>query len=146
MSTVMRIPLQKLTEGEMLSSAEIHDCFNAIMEGEVSQIQISAFLIALKMRGERVEDIAAAATVMREKATIIKAPDDAMDIVGTGGDGIGTYNISTASAFVVALPCLAAEAASERKSANTGAASTNVSLKSQAPSKILARKSGVDKQ
>ena len=102
MSTVKRIPLQKLTEGEMLSSAEIHDCFNAIMEGEVSQIQISAFLIALKMRGERVEDIAAAATVMREKATIIEAPDEAMDIVGTGGDGIGTYNISTASAFVVA--------------------------------------------
>ena len=102
MSTVMRSPLRKLTEGEMLSRAEIHDCFNAIMEGEVSQIQISAFLIALKMRGERVEDIAAAATVMREKATIIKAPDDAMDIVGTGGDGIGTYNISTASAFVVA--------------------------------------------
>ncbi len=54
------------------------------------------------MRGERVEDIAAAASVMRAKATTINAPDGTMDIVGTGGDGIGTYNISTATAFVVA--------------------------------------------
>ncbi|MGB2496358.1 MAG: anthranilate phosphoribosyltransferase [Candidatus Puniceispirillaceae bacterium] len=86
----------------MPSPDEIRECFDAIMDGEVSQIQMAAFLTALKMRGERVEDIAAAASVMREKATVIDAPDGAMDIVGTGGDGIGTYNISTATAFVVA--------------------------------------------
>ena len=102
MTSVMRVPLKKLTEGDTPSPDEIRDCFNAIMEGEVSQIQMAAFLTALKMRGERVEDIAVAASVMREKATVIDAPDGAMDIVGTGGDGIGTYNISTATAFVVA--------------------------------------------
>ena len=102
MTTVMRAPLKMLTEGEMPSADDIRACFNAIMDGEISQIQMAAFLTALKMRGERVEDIAAAAAVMREKATVIDAPDSAMDIVGTGGDGIGTYNISTATAFVVA--------------------------------------------
>ena len=102
MTTVMRAPLKMLTEGEMPSPDDIRACFDAIMEGEISQIQMAAFLTALKMRGERVEDIAAAAAVMREKATVIEAPDSAMDIVGTGGDGIGTYNISTATAFVVA--------------------------------------------
>lgn len=102
MTSVMRVPLKKLTEGDMPSPEEIRECFNAIMDGEVSQIQMAAFLTALKMRGERVEDIAAAASVMREKATVIDAPEGTMDIVGTGGDGIGTYNISTAAAFVVA--------------------------------------------
>ena len=102
MTSVMRVPLRKLTEGDMPSPDEIRDCFSAIMDGEVSQIQMAAFLTALKMRGERVEDIAAAASVMREKAMVIEAPEGAMDIVGTGGDGIGTYNISTATAFVVA--------------------------------------------
>lgn len=102
MTDVMRDPLKLLTEGDMPSADAIRDCFNAIMDGEISQIQMAAFLTALKMRGERVEDIVAAASVMRDKATIIDAPDGSMDIVGTGGDGIGTYNISTATAFVVA--------------------------------------------
>ena len=102
MNDVMRDPLKMLTEGEMPSPDAIRDCFNAIMDGEVSQIRMAAFLTALKIRGERVEDIAAAAGVMREKALIVEAPEGTMDIVGTGGDGIGTYNISTATAFVVA--------------------------------------------
>ena len=96
-----KIDGQKI-ESEMPAPDVIRGCFDAIMEGKVSQIQMSAFLVALKMRGERVEDIAAAASVMRTKATTIDAPAGAMDIVGTGGDGIGTYNISTATAFVVA--------------------------------------------
>ena len=102
MNDVMRDPLKMLTEGEMPAPDAIRDCFKAIMDGEVSQIRMAAFLTALKIRGERVEDIAAAAGVMREKALVIAAPDGTMDIVGTGGDGIGTYNISTATAFVVA--------------------------------------------
>ena len=102
MTSVMRVTLKKLTEGGEPSPDEIRACFSDIMDGEISQIQMAAFLTALKIRGERVEDIAAAASVMREKATVIAAPDGAMDIVGTGGDGIGTYNISTATAFVVA--------------------------------------------
>ena len=102
MTDVMKSSLLDLIDGEMPYPEAITRCFNAIMDGEVSQIQMAAFLIALKMRGERAQDIAAAASVMRQKATVIAAPDEAMDIVGTGGDGIGTYNVSTASAFVVA--------------------------------------------
>lgn len=101
-SDIMKTALDELIGGDMPTPATIRDCFNQIMEGEISPVRISAFLIALKMRGERVEDIAAAASVMREKALIIDAPEGTMDIVGTGGDGIGTYNISTATAFVVA--------------------------------------------
>ena len=102
MTDVMRTSLLALVDGDIPPPDAIRSCFDAIMEGEVSQIQMSAFLIALKMRGERVEDIADAASVMRAKASVIEAPAGAMDIVGTGGDGIGTYNISTAAAFVVA--------------------------------------------
>ena len=75
MNDVMRDPLTMLTEGEMPSPDAIRDCFNAIMDGEVSQIRMAAFLTALKIRGERVEDIAAAAGVMREKALIVEAPE-----------------------------------------------------------------------
>jgi anthranilate phosphoribosyltransferase len=102
MTDVMRDCLRSLTEGEMPPVKLIRSAFDSIMDGGISQIQMAAFLTALKLRGERVEDIVAAATVMREKATTIPAPQEAMDIVGTGGDGIGTYNISTATAFVVA--------------------------------------------
>ena len=101
-SDIMKTALHDLISGDMPTPATIRDCFSQIMEGKVSPVRLSAFLIALKMRGERVEDIAAAASVMREKALIIDAPEGTMDIVGTGGDGIGTYNISTATAFVVA--------------------------------------------
>ena len=102
MTDVMRDCLRSLTEGDMPAADMIRGAFAAIMEGEVSQIQMAAFLTALKVRGERVDDIVAAAAVMREKAMTVAAPETAMDIVGTGGDGIGTYNISTATAFVVA--------------------------------------------
>ncbi|MGB2016475.1 MAG: anthranilate phosphoribosyltransferase [Candidatus Puniceispirillum sp.] len=101
-SDIMKTALHDLISGDMPAPATIREIFNQIMEGDVSPVLISAFLIALKMRGERVEDIAAAASVMREKALTVDAPDGTMDIVGTGGDGIGTYNISTATAFVVA--------------------------------------------
>ena len=99
---IMKTALNDLIGGDMPTPATIREIFNEIMEGDVSPVRISAFLIALRMRGERVEDIAAAASVMREKALTIDAPEGTMDIVGTGGDGIGTYNISTATAFVVA--------------------------------------------
>jgi len=102
MSDVIKTALTALIYGERPSPDSIRNCFNEIMNGDVSEAQMAAFLIALKIRGEQVPDIVAAATVMREKATIIDAPEGTMDIVGTGGDGFGTYNISTASAFVVA--------------------------------------------
>ena len=102
MSDIVKSSLTALIAGERPSPSAIQACFTAIMDGDVDQAQMAAFLIALKMRGEQVDDIAAAAGVMRDKALKIHTSDDAMDIVGTGGDGFGTYNISTASAFVVA--------------------------------------------
>ena len=102
MSEILKSSLTTLIAGERPTPSAIQDCFHAIMDGDVGEAQIAAFLIALKIRGEQVDDIAAAANVMREKAQTITAPDSAMDIVGTGGDGFGTYNISTACAFVVA--------------------------------------------
>ena len=65
-------------------------------------VEMACFLTALRTRGETPSDIAAGASILREKATKISAPDGAIDIVGTGGDGLGTYNISTASALVLA--------------------------------------------
>lgn len=130
MNDVVKTSLLQMIDGDMPEPDAIRDCFNAIMDGDVSQIQMSAFLVALKMRGERVEDIAAAASVMREKATIVSAPDGAMDIVGTGGDGIGTYNISTATAFVVAgcgIPV--AKHGNKAISSKSGAADVLSSLK-----------------
>ena len=106
MSDIVKSSLTALIAGERPSPSAIQACFTAIMDGDVDQAQMAAFLIALKMRGEQVDDIAAAAGVMRDKALKIHASDDAMDIVGTGGDGFGTYNISTASAFPESIDAL----------------------------------------
>lgn len=102
MSDNVRSIIHALTSSASYSQDEMKAAFADIMSGEVSAAQISAFLIGLKMRGETPSDIAAGASILREMAAKINAPQDAMDIVGTGGDGIGTYNISTATAFVVA--------------------------------------------
>ncbi|MEM9146153.1 MAG: anthranilate phosphoribosyltransferase [Pseudomonadota bacterium] len=78
------------------------DAFDAIMEGEATPAQLAGFLMALRTRGETVDEIAAAAAAMRARMARVSAPEGAMDIVGTGGDGKKTLNISTATAFVVA--------------------------------------------
>ncbi|NDR56502.1 anthranilate phosphoribosyltransferase [Aliiruegeria sabulilitoris] len=85
-----------------LTAAEAETAFDALFEGEATPSQVGGFLMALRTRGETVEEIAAAARVMRAKCNAVTAPEGAMDIVGTGGDGKGTLNISTATAFVVA--------------------------------------------
>jgi anthranilate phosphoribosyltransferase len=91
-----------VANGTALTAAEAEAAFDTIMSGDATPAQIGGFLMALRLRGETVEEIAAAARVMRAKAVRIAAPDGAMDIVGTGGDGSGTLNISTCSALVVA--------------------------------------------
>lgn len=85
-----------------LTRAQAEAAFAAIMEGEATPAQIGGFLMILRTRGETVDEYAAAASVMRGKCVKVHAPEGAMDIVGTGGDGKGTLNISTATAFVVA--------------------------------------------
>jgi len=85
-----------------LTRAEAEIAFTALFEGQGTPAQMGGFLMALRTRGETVDEYAAAASVMRAKCHAVRAPQGAMDIVGTGGDGKGTLNISTATAFVVA--------------------------------------------
>ena len=85
-----------------LTGAEAEAAFAALFAGEATPAQMGGLLIALRTRGETVEEIAAAARVMRSRCAAVRAPAGAIDIVGTGGDGKGTLNISTAAAFVVA--------------------------------------------
>lgn len=94
--------IARLAEGQPLDAATARAAFETVMSGEATPAQIAAFLMGLRVRGETVEEITAGATVMRERALRVTAPADAIDIVGTGGDGIGTWNISTATAIVVA--------------------------------------------
>lgn len=95
-------PLIGIAADRALTRIEAQSAFTAIMSGAATPSQIGGFLMALRTRGETVDEYAAAAAVMREKCVPVRAPLGAMDIVGTGGDGKGTLNISTASAFVVA--------------------------------------------
>lgn len=94
--------LARVADGETLNETEAEAAFEIIMSGNATPAQIGAFLMALRLRGETVAEITGAARTMRSKVTGIEAPEGAMDIVGTGGDGKGTLNISTASAIVTA--------------------------------------------
>ena len=85
-----------------LTRDEAEAAFDMLFEGDATPAQMGGFLMALRTRGESVAEYAAAATVMRAKCNPVRAPRGAIDIVGTGGDGMGTLNISTAAAFVVA--------------------------------------------
>lgn len=94
--------LPRLATGATLTETEAEAAFNVIMSGEATPAQIGAFLMALRVRGETVDEITAAAKIMRAKATRVQAPADAIDTCGTGGDASGTFNISTGAALVVA--------------------------------------------
>ena len=95
-------PLIGIAADRPLTRAEAEEAFSCLFEGDATPSQMGGFLMALRVRGETTPEIAAAASVMRAKCNAVKAPAGAMDIVGTGGDGKGTLNISTATAFVVA--------------------------------------------
>ncbi len=94
--------IAKVAAGESLSIEEARDAFSIIMSGEATLAQIGGFLMALRVRGETVPEIAGAVGVMREKMLRVEAPAHAVDIVGTGGDGMKTYNISTLASLIVA--------------------------------------------
>ena len=98
----LKSALQKLSIGADLSANEMSDALDFIMEGQATDAQIGGFLMGLRVKGESVEEIASAVALLRGKMVGVEAPADAMDIVGTGGDGAGTFNISTATALVVA--------------------------------------------
>ncbi len=95
-------PLIAAAAERPLTRAEAEEAFGILFQGDATPAQIGGLLMALRTRGETVEEFAAAAAVMRARCHAVRAPEGAIDIVGTGGDGKGTLNISTAAAFVVA--------------------------------------------
>ena len=101
MSDAMKPIISAASEGP-LTRAQAETAFEVLFEGQATPAQIGGLLMAMRTRGETVDEYAAAAAVMRAKCLPVKAPDGAMDIVGTGGDGKHTLNISTATAFVAA--------------------------------------------
>ena len=94
--------LAKVATGARLSADEARAAFDDMLSGEVTPSQMGGFLMALRVRGETVEEITGAVTAMRAKMLRVNAPESAIDIVGTGGDGHGSYNVSTVSALIVA--------------------------------------------
>jgi anthranilate phosphoribosyltransferase len=94
--------IAKVADGTPLSFAEARDAFEIMMSGEATPSQIGGFLMALRTRGETVDEISGAVATMRAKMLPVRAPPDAIDIVGTGGDASGSYNVSTCAALIVA--------------------------------------------
>ena len=101
MDTIKPI-IAKLANGATLTLSEAEDAFGQMLSGETTQAQTAAFLMALRLRGETVDEIAGAVTAMRARMLRVEAPSDAIDIVGTGGDNSGSYNVSTLAAIIVA--------------------------------------------
>ncbi len=102
MSANLKPTIARLAAGETLSADAAEAAFEVIMSGEATPSQIGALLMAMRMRGETVQEITGAVRAMRARMTAIEAPADAIDVCGTGGDGAGTLNISSAVTFVVA--------------------------------------------
>jgi anthranilate phosphoribosyltransferase len=102
MSDAVRAALASIVEGGTLSMDEARAAMGAVMDGEATPAQLAALLMGLRMRGETVEELAGFASAMRERVLRVDAPEGSIDVVGTGGDGSGTFNISTAAALVVA--------------------------------------------
>jgi anthranilate phosphoribosyltransferase len=132
----------KVAAGKALTRAEAEQAFDVVMSGEATPSQLGGFLMALRVRGETVDEIAGAVAVMRAKVLPVEAPADAIDVVGTGGDAVGTYNISTTTAFVVAgagVPV--AKHGNRALSSKSGAADvlTALGVKIDLPPEMIAR-------
>jgi anthranilate phosphoribosyltransferase len=121
--------IAKVALGQSLTFEEARQAFDIVMSGEATPAQIGGFLMALRVRGETVDEISGAVATMRAKMLPVEAPTDAIDIVGTGGDVSGSYNISTCSAFVLAgagVPV--AKHGNRALSSKSGAADTLMAL------------------
>ena len=92
----------KVATGATLTREEASSAFNSMMSGEATPSQMGGLLMALRVRGETVDEITGAVAAMRSKMLRVKAPTDAVDVVGTGGDGSGSVNVSTCASFIVA--------------------------------------------
>ena len=102
MSELVRSALATIVDGGTLSMDEAHAAMGAVMDGEATPAQLAAFLMGLRMRGETADELAGFAGAMRDRVVRVDAPEGAIDVVGTGGDGSGTFNISTTAALVAA--------------------------------------------
>ena len=102
MSDAVRAALSTVIEGGTLNRDQAYRAMGSVMDGESTPAQLAALLVALRMRGETVDELAGFASAMRERVVRVDAPAGAVDVVGTGGDGSGTFNISTTAAFIVA--------------------------------------------
>ncbi|XDA99529.1 anthranilate phosphoribosyltransferase [Sulfitobacter sp. LCG007] len=128
MSDAMKPLIDAAARGP-LTRDQAEAAFQALFEGEATPSQMGGLLMALRTRGETVDEYAAAAKVMRSKCHAVKAPEGAIDIVGTGGDGKGTLNISTATAFVTAgAGVVVAKHGNRNLSSKSGAADALVQM------------------
>jgi anthranilate phosphoribosyltransferase len=101
-ATELKLLMQKVATGASLTEDETREAFETMMSGVASPVQMAAFLMALRVRGETIPEITGATRLMRERMLPVEAPPNAIDIVGTGGDGHNTFNVSTAAAIVAA--------------------------------------------
>jgi len=102
MSEVVRAALSAVVEGQSLTLDQARDAMGAVMDGEATPAQLAALLVALRMRGETIAELAGFAAAMRDRVVRVEAPPGTIDTCGTGGDRSGTFNISTAAALVAA--------------------------------------------
>jgi anthranilate phosphoribosyltransferase len=102
MSDVVRAALAAVVDGRHLAMEEAQAAMGAVMDGEATSAQLAGLLVALRMRGETADELAGFAAAMRERALRVDGPEGTIDVVGTGGDGAGTFNISTTASLVVA--------------------------------------------
>lgn len=102
MDTSLKPVLAALARGETLSESEAEAAFGIIMEGQATPAQIAGLLMAMRVRGETVPELTGAVRAMRARMVTVEAPPGAIDVCGTGGDGAGTYNVSTANTLVLA--------------------------------------------
>ena len=102
MSELVRAAVAAIVDGQSLSQEDARLAMGAVMDGEATPSQLAALLMGLRMRGETADELAGFAQAMRERVTRVEAPSGTIDVVGTGGDGSGTFNISTTAALLVA--------------------------------------------
>jgi len=141
-SQELRHLIQKVSGGATLSEEEIRLALDQMTAGAATPAQMGAFLMALRVRGETVEEIAGAAQMLRARMNRVEVAPDAIDIVGTGGDTHGTYNISTCAALIAAgAGVKVAKHGNRRVSSRSGASDvlSELGVKLEVPSEVIAR-------
>jgi anthranilate phosphoribosyltransferase len=138
----LRNLIQKVSAGTTLEEEEIRLALELMTAGEATPAQMGAFLMALRVRGETVEEITGAAQMMRSRMNRVPVPEDAVDIVGTGGDSHGTYNVSTCAALVAAGAGIKIAKHGNRRVSSMSGASDVLSVlgvKLDVPSEVISR-------